>query len=175
VVVGDGEKELPPFETGVLGFRAPEGLGPVYVGDPEKTAKAYVLPGVFTLGDVGHVDDDGFVYITDRIADMVLSGGVNLYPAESERVLGEHPQVAEVAVIGVPDKDLGEALHALVVPVGAAPDPDVLQAFCRASLASYKCPRTFEFVPELARNAMGKLDKRALRAPYWVDARTIAG
>ncbi len=93
---------MPAGEVGVLGFRAPEGRGPRYHADPEKTAKAYIAPGMFTLGDVGYVDDDGYVYITDRIADMVVSGGVNLYPAESEKVLGTHPAVAQVAVIGVP-------------------------------------------------------------------------
>ena len=86
----------------MLGFRAPDGRGPTYHADPEKTAKAYLPPGVFTLGDVGYVDADGYVFITDRIADMVVSGGVNLYPAESEKVLSAHPAVAEIAVIGVP-------------------------------------------------------------------------
>ncbi len=107
----------------MLGFRAPEGRGPRYHADPDKTEKAYLAPGVFTLGDVGYVDEDGYVYITDRIADMVVSGGVNLYPAESEKVLSTHPAVAAVAVIGVPHPDLGEALLALIVPVGRAARP----------------------------------------------------
>jgi acyl-CoA synthetase (AMP-forming)/AMP-acid ligase II len=162
-------------EVGVLGFRAPEGRGPRYHADPEKTAKAYIAPGVFTLGDVGYVDAEGYVYITDRIADMVVSGGVNLYPAESEKVLASHPAVAQVAVIGVPHPDLGEALRALVVPVGDAPDPAELEAYCRERLASYKVPREYEFRADLLRNAMGKLDKKAMRAPYWSDERTIAG
>jgi acyl-CoA synthetase (AMP-forming)/AMP-acid ligase II len=175
IVLDEKNQPMPAGQVGVLGFRAPEGRGPSYHGDPEKTAKAYVTPGVFTLGDVGYVDDDGYVYITDRIADMVVSGGVNLYPAESEQVLIQHPAVAEVAVIGVPHPDLGEALRALVVPAGEPPDPKELEAFARQRLAAYKVPRDYEFRTELVRNAMGKLDKKAMRAPFWSDQRTIAG
>lgn len=166
--------ELPAGEVGVLGFRTPPGREVSFHGDEEKTRKAYLAPGVATLGDVGYVTPDGFLYITDRISDMVLSGGVNLYPAESEQVLVQHPAVAEVAVIGVPDRDLGEALRALVVPAGDL-DLDELRAFCRERLATYKCPKTYELVDALPRNAMGKLDKRALRRPYWDGDRTIAG
>jgi acyl-CoA synthetase (AMP-forming)/AMP-acid ligase II len=175
VVLDDDGAPLPVGQVGVLGFRAPEGRGPRFHADPEKTAKAYVAPGVFTLGDVGYVDADGYVFITDRIADMVVSGGVNLYPAESEKVLATHPAVAEVAVIGVPHPDLGEALLALVVPAGDAPEPAELERFCREQLAAYKVPRDYEFRTELQYNAMGKLDKKALRAPYWGSERTIAG
>ena len=125
---------------------------------------------MFTLGDVGYVDADGYVYITDRIADMVVSGGVNLYPAESETVLITHPAIDQVAVIGVPHADLGEQLLALVVVAGGvAPEPGELEAFCREKLAPYKVPRDYEFRTELIYNAMGKLDKKAMRAPYWPD------
>ena len=176
VVLDENNEPLPAGEVGVLGFRAPEGRGPRYHADPEKTENAYVAPGVFTLGDVGYVDEDGYVYITDRIADMVVSGGVNLYPAESEKVLGTHPAVAEVAVIGVPHPDLGEALLALIVPSGEPPDPAELEAYARERLAPYKVPRAYEFRDELVYNAMGKLDKKAMRAPYWQRRRdTIAG
>ena len=178
VVTDEGGRELAAGQVGVLGFRAPEGRGPQYHADPEKTKKAYIAPGVFTLGDVGYVDQDGYVYITDRIADMVVSGGVNLYPAESEQVLIAHPAVAEVAVIGVPHPDLGESLLALVVPaVGSddPPDPAGLEAWCRDRLAPYKVPRAYEFRTELIYNAMGKPDKKAMRAPYWSSERTIAG
>jgi len=175
VVLDENHQPLPAGQVGVLGFQAPEGRGPRYHADPEKTAKAYLAPGVFTLGDVGYVDDEGYVYITDRIADMVVSGGVNLYPAESERVLATHPGVAAVAVIGVPHPDLGEALLALVVPAGDAPDPAELEEFARARLAPYKVPRAYEFRSELVLNAMGKLDKKAMRAPYWGGDRTITG
>lgn len=175
VVLDEENRPLPSGQVGVLGFRAPEGRGPRYHGDPEKTAKAYLAPGIFTLGDVGYVDDAGYVYITDRIADMVVSGGVNLYPAESEQVLASHPQVAEVAVIGVPHPDLGEALLALVVPKGEPPAAADLENFARERLAAYKVPRSYEFRSELLYNAMSKPDKKAMRAPYWQDERTIAG
>jgi acyl-CoA synthetase (AMP-forming)/AMP-acid ligase II len=175
VVLDEQNASLPPGQVGVLGFRAPDGRGPSYHADPEKTAKAYLLPGVFTLGDVGYVDDDGYVYITDRIADMVVSGGVNLYPAESERALAGHPAVAAVAVIGVPHADLGESLLALVVPAGPTPDPAELEEYARQQLAPYKVPRAYEFRDELVYNAMGKVDKKAMRAPYWDTDRTITG
>jgi acyl-CoA synthetase (AMP-forming)/AMP-acid ligase II len=175
VVTGEDGHELDAGQVGVLGFRAPEGRGPSYHADPEKTKKAYIAPGVFTLGDVGYVDEDGYVYITDRIADMVVSGGVNLYPAESEKVIISHPAVAEVAVIGVPHPDLGESLLALIVPAGDPPDAAGLEAWCRDRLAPYKVPRAYEFRAELTYNAMGKPDKKAMRAPYWSSERTIAG
>ena len=175
VVMDEDGHELRADQVGVLGFRAPEGRGPRYHADPEKTKKAYLAPGVFTLGDVGYVDEDGYVYITDRIADMVVSGGVNLYPAESEKVLVTHPAVAEVAVIGVPHPDLGESLLALVVPADDPPAAAGLEAWCRDRLAPYKVPRAYEFRTELIYNAMGKPDKKAMRAPYWSTDRTIAG
>ena len=175
VVLGENNEPVPAGEVGVLGFRAPDGRGPRYHADEEKTAKAYIAPGVFTLGDVGYVDQDGYVFITDRIADMVVSGGVNLYPAESERVLATHPGVAHVAVVGVPHPDLGEALLALVVPNGEPPEPAELEAYAKTQLAPYKVPRSYEFRDELIYNAMGKIDKKTLRAPYWQDERTIAG
>jgi acyl-CoA synthetase (AMP-forming)/AMP-acid ligase II len=175
VVVDELGHELPPGRVGILGFRTPPGREISYHGDPEKTRSAYIAPGVATLGDVGYVTEDGYLFITDRMSDMVVSGGVNLYPAESEMVLLEHPSVAEAAVIGVPDPDLGEALRALVVPADADLDVTALSAFCRARLASYKCPKSYELVESLPRNAMGKLDKRSLRRPYWEGDRTISG
>ncbi|HEX6358748.1 AMP-binding protein [Actinophytocola sp.] len=175
IAVDDDGRPLPAGTVGLLAFRAPAGRGARYHADPEKTRSAYLAPNLFTLGDVGYVDAEGFVFITDRAADMVVSGGVNLYPAESEAVLRQHPGVADVAVIGVPDPDLGEALRALVVPRDAHLDVVDLARFCRTRLAGYKCPKTYELATELARNAMGKLDKRALRRPYWDTDRTIAG
>jgi acyl-CoA synthetase (AMP-forming)/AMP-acid ligase II len=177
LVLDDDGARLPAGATGLLCFRAPPERGIRYLHDAEKTAAAYVADGVLTLGDVGHVDADGFVYVTDRAADVVVSGGVNLYPAESERVLATHPGVADVAVIGVPDADLGEQLLALVVPSRAADPPAApdLEAWCRRSLASYKCPKRYELVPDLPRNAMNKLDKPAMRRPYWPTGRTVAG
>ena len=123
---------------------------------------------MFTLGEVGYVDGDGFVYITDRFSDMVVSGGVNIYPAESEHVLIGFPGVGDVACIGVPDPDLGERLVALVVPADPAdpPDPGRLISFCRERLAHYKCPRTAVTVASVGRTALGKVNKRALRDRY---------
>ncbi|UVF79383.1 AMP-binding protein [Gordonia mangrovi] len=164
VVLDEDGTALPAGEVGVLGFRTPPEYDVEFHEDPEKTAKAHLAPGVATLGDVGYVDDDGFVYVTDRISDMVISGGVNLYPAEIERVLQQHPDVAEVAVIGVPHPDLGESLLALVVPSGdTETDETELISFMKESLAGYKVPRAFRQITELPRNAMGKVDKRSLR------------
>ncbi|HEY2832780.1 MAG TPA: AMP-binding protein [Sporichthyaceae bacterium] len=157
----------PRGTTGLLGVTLPPGRAVRFLGDHAKSANAYLAPGVATLGDVGHVDVDGFVFITDRLADMVVCGGVNLYPAECEQLLIRHPDVAEVAVIGVPDPDLGERLLALVVPAADRVDDVALDRFCRTELAGYKCPRSYRTIPELPRNEMGKVDKRALRAPYW--------
>ena len=177
VVVGDDDTPVPPGTEGRLYFRDGSGRGVVYRGNPEGTAAVHLEPGVFTLGEIGYVDDAGYVFITDRFSDMVVSGGVNLYPAECEKVLVEHPAVADVAVIGVPDADLGEQLRALVVPADPAdpPSESELLAFCRERLTAMKCPRSVELVDSVGRNAMGKVDKRALRAPYWQGARTIGG
>ena len=177
VVVDEDGSELPQGEVGLLAFEAPEGYGVTYHRDSEKTAKAYVRPGAFTLGDMGYVDPDGFVFITDRMSDMVVSGGVNLYPSESETVLRDHPGVADVAVIGIPHPDLGEQLLALVVPTDpqAPPSGAELESFCRERLASYKIPRVYEYLDELPRNEMQKVDKKALRRPYWDSDRTIGG
>ena len=177
VVVDDDGAPVPPGVEGRLYFRDRSGRGVVYRGNPEGTAAVHLEPGVFTLGEIGRVDEAGYVFVTDRFTDMVVSGGANLYPAECEQVLGEHGAVADVAVIGIPDADLGERLHALVVPVDATEPPtesDLLE-FCRARLTAMKCPRSVEIVETIGRNAMGKVDKRALRAPYWQGARTIGG
>ena len=164
IVDGDGN-ELPPNTEGRLYFRDTTGRGIVYEGDPVKTAAAHIAPGVFTLGEIGYIDDDGFVFITDRFSDMVVSGGVNIYPAEVEQVLERHAGVADVACVGVPDDEMGERLVALVqLAPGTDSDPHSLLAWCRESLAGYKCPKEFHFVDEIARNPMGKIDKRALRS-----------
>ncbi len=175
IVVDDADQEVPAGTEGRLYFEDSTGRGIVYPNDPDKTAKAHLRPGVFTIGEIGYVDLDGFVYITDRFSDMIVAGGVNIYPAEAEAVLHEHPKVADVAVIGVPDPDLGEAVKGLVVPLDPndPPTPEELIALCRSKLAGYKCPRTVEIVSTVGRNAMGKVNKKALRAPYWEGNRTI--
>jgi acyl-CoA synthetase (AMP-forming)/AMP-acid ligase II len=177
VIIGEDGKPLGPNEVGVLYFRDTTGRGIIYHNDAEKTAAAHVAPGVFTLGEMGYIDDDGYVFITDRVSDMVVSGGVNLYPAEPEHVLLQHPNVEDVAVIGVPNADLGEELKALVVPRDKTKPPSEadLNAFCRERLASFKCPRSYEFMDDIGRNAMGKVNKRELRRPFWPTDRTIAG
>jgi long-chain acyl-CoA synthetase len=177
LVVDDGGNELPPNTEGRLYFEDATGRGIVYPSDPEKTAQAHLRPGVFTLGEIGYIDDDGYVYVTDRFSDMIVSGGVNIYPAESEQVLIEHPKVADVAVIGVPNQEMGEEVKALVVPADPSdpPEPVELVTWCRERLAGYKCPRSVEIVDDIGRTTMGKINKRALRAPYWRGARTIGG
>ncbi|MEX0846933.1 MAG: AMP-binding protein [Ilumatobacteraceae bacterium] len=175
IVVDDDDNEVPAGTEGRLYFEDGTGRGIVYPNDPEKTAKSHLRPGVFTIGEIGYVDPDGYVYITDRFSDMIVAGGVNIYPAEAEAVIHEHPKVADVAVIGVPNADFGEAVKALVVPVDPAdpPTPDELMALCRSKLAGYKCPRTIDIVSTVGRSAMGKINKRALRAPYWEGTRSI--
>ena len=113
--------------------------------------------------------DDGYVYITDRFSDMIVSGGVNIYPAEAEQVLIHHPHVLDIACIGVPHPEMGEELKALVILKNPddLPDAKDLLDWCRERLSHYKCPRSVEFVPGIGRNTMGKVNKRKLRAPYW--------
>ncbi len=166
VVVDDDDVEVPTGVEGRLYFRDTTGKGITFYGDPEKTAAAHIAPNVFTVGDIGKVDEEGFVYITGRHSDMVVSGGVNLYPAEPERVLLQHPAVADAAVIGVPHESMGEQLKALVVRKAPVTDEELI-AFCRDHLAHPKCPRSIDFVDDLGRNPMGKINKKALREPYW--------
>ena len=169
VVVDDDDRELPVGESGRLYFRDTTGRGIEFFRTPDKTASVHLAPNVFTVGDSGHVDADGYVYITGRVSDMVVSGGVNLYPAESEAVLRTHELVADVAVIGVPHETMGEELKALVVRSDATLTAADLIAYCRERLAHPKCPRSVDFVDDLGRNAMGKVDKKALSAPYWAQ------
>lgn len=176
VVVGEDGARLGANAVGQLYFRDPSGRGIVYHNDPEKTAAAHIEPGVFTLGEIGYVDDEGYVFITDRSSDMIVSGGANIYPAEIEQVLIAHPDVEDVAVIGVPSRDMGEEVKALVVPrPGASLTPEALAAYAREKLAGYKRPRSIDLVETVGRNAMGKVNKRELRAPFWPSDRTIGG
>ena len=164
----DGE-ERPPGEAGVVWFGG--GRPFEYHNDPQKTASVTNDRGWRTLGDIGFLDADGYLYLTDRHAHMIISGGVNIYPQEAENVLAGHPAVVDVAVIGVPDPEMGEAVRAVVQPVDpatAGPDLEAeLLAHCRAELATYKCPRQVDFVTELPRDPNGKLYKRLLRERYW--------
>jgi long-chain acyl-CoA synthetase len=176
LIIGPDGEALGPNRTGQIYFRDLTGRGIRYEDDAERTAAAHLSPGVFTLGEIGYCDGDGYLYITDRAADMVVSGGVNIYPAEAEQVIKQLPAVADIAVIGVPSREMGEELKALVVlDPGLAEPPGEAEiiSFCRAEIASYKCPRSVDFVSTLSRTQMGKLDKKALRAPYWPTGRTI--
>lgn len=157
--------ELPTGASGLVCVRSTTGNHPRYHGDPEKTRRSYVADGVFALGEIGYLDD-GYLYLTDRASDMVVSGGVNLYPAESEAVLRTHPAVTDVAVIGIPHGDLGEQLCALVVTDESEVDPAELVGWTRDRLAHYKCPNLIEIVDFELRSVMGKLNKRQLRADY---------
>jgi acyl-CoA synthetase (AMP-forming)/AMP-acid ligase II len=138
-----------------------------YFNQPEATAKALVAGGWVKTGDGAYRDEDGYFYLTDRIKDMIITGGENVYPAEVENVLAAHPDVGEVAVIGVADAKWGETVKAIVVPrPGGDPDPDQLIAFTRERLAHYKCPTSVEFTDELPRNPSGKVIKKLLRERY---------
>jgi long-chain acyl-CoA synthetase len=143
-----------------------------YFNDPQRTAQSRSADGTMTtVGDVGFVDDDGFLYLTDRSTFMIISGGVNIYPQECENLLVTHAKVADAAVFGVPNSDLGEEVKALVQLIpGEVPGADLeaeLMAFCQQHLARYKCPRSLEFDPALPRLPTGKLYKKALRDRYW--------
>ena len=172
LIFDDDGSPVEQGEEGRLYFRDATGRGVVYHNDPEKSAAAHLEPGVFTLGEIGYLDEDGYVYITDRFSDMVVSGGVNIYPAESEQVLITHENVLDVACIGVPDKGMGEKLLALVMrdSSGVSVTEEQLISYCRDNLSHYKCPKKVEFVDDLGRTTMGKINKRKLRVPYWKNS-----
>ena len=139
-----------------------------YWNNSEATASVITEDGWYRSGDGGHLDQDGYLYLTDRIKDLIISGGENIYPAEIERVLDEHPSVLDVTVVGVPDEKWGEVPRAVVVAAtGHTIDPAQLLAHCRVHLASYKCPKSVDVVDALPRNATGKILKRDVRARYW--------
>jgi long-chain acyl-CoA synthetase len=158
-------KRLPADEPGTLHCRHRTRTDVFeYHNAPDKTAAAFIEPGVFTVGDLGRVDADGWVYLEGRRADLILSGGVNVYPAEVQAVLAEHPAVSDVAVFGVPDPEWGERVHAIIE---LAPDtepeptlPEDLITYARTRLAHYKVPRNIEIVDTLPRTPTGKLRRR---------------
>jgi long-chain acyl-CoA synthetase len=163
--------DLPPGEHGTIYFDS--GASFEYHGDPDKTRSVQdpLGRGWTTLGDICYLDADGFLYLTDRRSYMIISGGVNIYPQEAENVLCLHPEVADVAVLGVPDEEMGEQVKAVVQPVDpAAAGPELearLIAYCREHLAPYKCPKSVDFRDELPRHPTGKLYKRLLKDEYW--------
>jgi len=153
-------------EVGEVWLRAPNVMAGYYRRDAESDA-ALMPDGWLRTGDGGYRDEDGYLFLTDRIKDMIVSGGENIYPIEVEEVLSQHQGVADVAVIGVPDERWGEAVKAVVVRAeGSAVDTDELVAFARERLAGYKLPRSVEFVADLPRSPAGKVLKRDLRARY---------
>lgn len=177
--IGSVGRSVPPFEAfirteegvvaspgveGELWFRDAAGHGIEYISGAGSASE-------FTLGEIGRMDESGYVWVTDRAADMVVSGGVNIYPAEVEQTLERHEQVAEIACYGVPDPDLGERLVALVVATDLEnpPSPEELTRYCRDNLAGFKCPKAFDVVETLPRTPVGKLDKRYMRTHHSLD------
>jgi len=160
--------ELPAGEIGLIHF---ELMGKMeYHNDPDKTAKALSPQGWGTLGDLGHVDADGYLYLADRRADLIITGGVNVYPREVEDRLLSHPLVADVAVFGIPDDEWGETVHAVIQLMDPADQPPELTSeldqYCKAELAKTKCPRGYAFIDQLPRQENGKLYKRLLRDEF---------
>ncbi len=174
-IVGDDGEEVAQGDTGTVYFEG--GATFEYHNDPEKTKGSRHPKGWSTLGDVGYLDADNFLYLTDRKAYMIISGGVNVYPQEAENLLVTHPKVIDVAVFGIPDDDFGEQVKAVVQPVEMPADADAalalsaeLISFCREHLADVKCPRSIDFRDELPRHPTGKLYKRLLKDEYWQAA-----
>jgi acyl-CoA synthetase (AMP-forming)/AMP-acid ligase II len=160
-------KDLGPGDVGEFWVRSDQHMAG-YWAKPEATAETLLPDGWVRTGDAGYRDEAGYLYISDRVKDMIISGGENVYPAEVERVVAEYPGVADVAVIGVPDDRWGEAVKAIVVAApGATMDEAGLIAHCRSALAGYKCPKSVDVVDTLPRNSTGKVLRRELRAPYW--------
>jgi fatty-acyl-CoA synthase len=160
-------KVLPPREIGEVATRSAANMKG-YWRKPDATAATVNSDGWLRTGDAGYLDEDGYLYIQDRIKDMIISGAENVYPAEVENAIHGHPAVAEVAVIGVPDDKWGEAVKAVVVmkPGKQATATDIIN-FTRERIAGYKTPKSVEFLPALPRNPSGKILRRQLREPYW--------
>lgn len=166
-IVDDDGNDLATGEVGTIYCRRADGA-PEYHGDPEKTESIQLPDGRFTVGDLGWLDDDGYLYLADRRVDLILIAGSNVYPAEIEAVLSEHPAVGDVAVFGIPDPEWGEQIKAVIEPAGPG-DVDLadIAAFAATRLAPYKLPASYDVVEQLPREAHGKLKKRFLRDPYW--------
>ena len=178
VILDEDNHPVPQGESGTVWFRGATAFE--YYNDPAKTAETRLTDAtgavLSTVGDVGYLDPDGYLFLTDRKTYMIISGGVNIYPQECENLLITHPKVADAAVFGVPNPDLGEEVKAVIQPADRVePGPELareLMAFCQEYLAKYKCPRSIDFEKELPRLPTGKLYKRVLRDRYWGDAKT---
>jgi long-chain acyl-CoA synthetase len=169
-ILDEEGRRLPPHEVGEIAIRsAANMIG--YWNLPEATARTIDTEGWLRSGDAGYLDEDGYLFIHDRVKDMIISGGENVYPAEVENAVYGHPDVAEVAVIGVPDAKWGEAVKAVVVrKPGHEPTPEEIIAWARQRIAGFKAPKSVDFIDALPRNASGKILRRELREPYWSGA-----
>ena len=174
-ILDDDNQQLPPGTEGTV-YMSLALANFEYKGDAKKTEDNRA-DGFFTVGDWGLLDEDGYLFLKDRKSDMIISGGVNIYPAEIEGTLLTFPKIGDVAVFGIPNEDWGEEIKAVVQPAEGVEPDDALREeifeFCRENLASYKRPKSLDFTPELPRDPSGKLYKRKLRDPYWAgrDAR----
>ncbi|WP_436063563.1 MULTISPECIES: fatty acid--CoA ligase [unclassified Phenylobacterium] len=166
-VVDEAGASLPPNTVGEVAIRSVSNMAG-YWRLPEATAATVAADGWLRTGDAGYLDEDGYLFIHDRVKDMIISGAENIYPAEVESAVYGHPDVAEVAVIGVPDDKWGESVKAIVAPKpGTSPDPEDIIAFARTRIAGFKAPKSVDFIEALPRNASGKILRRELREPYW--------
>jgi long-chain acyl-CoA synthetase len=169
LILDDEGNDVPAGQTGLVYMKMGASTFDYYKDEAKTLASR--ARGMFTVGDIGYLDADGYLFICDRKSDMIISGGVNIYPAEIESALAAHPAVGDVAVFGIPHEEWGEEIKAVVQPVpGAEPGPELtaeLLAFADGRLARFKLPRTIDYVPELPRDPNGKLYKRRLRDPYW--------
>lgn len=171
LILDEQANQLGPNEVGQIYFKNLMGVDFEYHHAPEKTEGAHLGPAFYTYGDIGYVDEDGYLFLSDRKIDMIVSGGVNIYPAEIEAVLITHPAVADVAVFGIPNDEFGEEVKAAIqLTDGREPTPELeaeLKTFARSKLAGYKVPRSWDFHEQFPRTPTGKLQKRVLRDPYW--------
>ena len=166
--------EVPTGEVGEITIKS-DCVMKGYWNRDEATQEA-IKDGWFYTGDAGYADDEGFIYIHDRVKDMIVSGGENVYPAEVENALFKHPQIADVAVVGVPDDRWGEAVKAIVVAEkDTNPDPQEIIAWAKTQIAGYKVPKSVDFIDALPRNPSGKILRRELRAPYWEGRDRMVG
>ena len=166
-IVDEQGNELPRGEVGEIIARGPNVMQG-YWGKPEQTAEA-VVDGWMHTGDGGYMDDEGYIFVVDRVKDMIISGGENIYSAEVESVVSQHPDVAQCAVIGIPSEQWGESVHVVIVPAVSSSEITVegLRDFCRQHIAGYKCPRSFSLAESLPLSGAGKILKTELRKPYW--------
>jgi long-chain acyl-CoA synthetase len=171
-IVDDDGEAVAAGEVGRIFAKNSDGLDISYLGEPEKTASVH-LDEWFTLGDLGSIDEDGYLYLADRRVDLIISGGVNIYPAEVEHALGRHPAIEDVAVFGVPDDEWGQEVKAAVSLrpgfYGSADLQLEIMEWARREIAHYKCPKSIDFHDSMPRQENGKLARRVLRDPYWLD------